>query len=423
MPKPTPRPWLFLSFALFACTTRSTETDSDDPIGKSGNPPPPPSGVVTEQALTTDDPLKHLGDPKEMFKGLTKAKFAGGMRPMASSWATLQKFDTPVKNQGSRGWCTSFAQVAALENLINQGWAEALDLSEINHWYHYQQYSVYASANAAKAKKITPESSWPYYGSPITNYESTGLAKLTTYKQLASLADVYGALSRNHPVVVGLDVNYYWNAIGADGNIRVGGGSQGGHAIEVVEYKDDPAWGGGGFFTIKNSWGSKWGDRGYAHIPFQYCDYYDCYFLEMEGVTYEGKAPPTPPPPSTPDAGPPPSPPDAGPTPPPPDGTLPEATAYDIDCVAEFSTTSPNYYKVKLVGAKDARYLEQVASVTYDLDASYGRWQYWNQTDPKGGFITPYWYSTFSHHWRTNGAKVTLKSGKILYLAGAPIDW
>ena len=43
--------------------------------------------------------------------------------------------------------------------------------------------------------------------------------------------------------------------------------------------------------------------------------------------------------------------------------------------------------------------------------------------DPTDDYAVPFWYKTWAHHWQTQGAVVTLKNGKVLYLAGANIDW
>ena len=55
----------------------------------------------------------------------------------------LRVHDTPVKNQGSRPWCTSFATIAAVENLAHRFFGSTLDLSEI---HHFKSYGVYQTS-------------------------------------------------------------------------------------------------------------------------------------------------------------------------------------------------------------------------------------------------------------------------------------
>ena len=42
----------------------------------------------------------------------------------------------------------------------------------------------------------------------------------------------------------------------------------GGHAILIVGYTDDPSVDGGGYFIVKNSWGTSWGEGGYFNIAY-----------------------------------------------------------------------------------------------------------------------------------------------------------
>lgn len=46
----------------------------------------------------------------------------------------------------------------------------------------------------------------------------------------------------------------------------------GGHAMVLVGYCDDEAVPGGGYFTVRNSWGEDWGDGGYAKMPYAYVE-------------------------------------------------------------------------------------------------------------------------------------------------------
>lgn len=47
-----------------------------------------------------------------------------------------------------------------------------------------------------------------------------------------------------------------------------------GHSVALVGYKKSNLFPGGGYFIIRNSWGSGWGEDGYAYMPFEYVSKY-----------------------------------------------------------------------------------------------------------------------------------------------------
>lgn len=361
---------------------------------------------VTEEEVDFE-PLAYLNPTNDILSGLPQADFtlAEESGPEDTSFS-LQKFDTPVKGQGSRGWCTAFATIGAMENIVRQGTGKIVDLSEIDHWKSYQQYSVFSSVKAATSTLIVPESSYPYWGSPISNYRTTAVAKLTSYKTLTTRAAVFDAIRAGHPVVFGGDITSSFRSPGAGGRISSSGSVVGGHAMVVVGFKADSTYGGGGQMLFKNSWGSKWGDLGYAHVPYDYCVRNRCSFIEIPGVVYQGK---TVSPSPSPEPSPEPSP-------------SPDPTADDLDVEAVHDPASPSRFKLRLVERK-AGALGAVASVVYDTHETFNSYQFITVKEAGEGFLTPVYLRTYSHSWRTNGAAVSLTNGTTLRLAGAVIKW
>jgi hypothetical protein len=47
-----------------------------------------------------------------------------------------------------------------------------------------------------------------------------------------------------------------------------------GHSVDLVGYRKDSKYPGGGYFVIRNSWGKSWGDEGYGYMPFSYLKAY-----------------------------------------------------------------------------------------------------------------------------------------------------
>lgn len=399
-----------LSFSTSACTATGGMDDGSAPPSKSGTAP----GVEVRDNPTEtaeERPWLFLNRGEDLFAGLTKADFSqtyGAPGDGTVQKGSVQSWDTPIKNQGSRPWCTAFATVGAIENLIQHGFGETVDLSEIDHWNSYQVYSVFSSVKTAAATSIVPESSWPYYGSPISGYRSTAVAKIANYKNITSRADVFAAIDAGHPVVVGTDLTSSWNAVGKDGRVSSSGGIIGGHAMVVVGYQSDASWPGGGYLTFRNSWGTRWGDLGYARVPYDYCTKLGCYFLEIKDVTYKGASPSP-----TPSPGP-------APTPTPPPSDNPTVDSFTVEAVHD--PASPDRFMLRLTGTPAA--LGKVAQVTYDTHPTFGSYEFYTvKESADDGFITPFYYRTYAHHWRTNGAAVKLADGTTLTLKGAVIDW
>jgi len=85
----------------------------------------------------------------------------------------------------------------------------------------------------------------------------------------------------DHPVAVAIPVFDSWAinpAVHDSGNIGMPlpeETSTAGHALVLVGYADDVDFPGGGFFIIRNSYGTSWGARcpfgaGYGTIPYAY---------------------------------------------------------------------------------------------------------------------------------------------------------
>ena len=175
--------------------------------------------------------------------------------------------------------------------------------------------------------------------------------------------------------------------------------------VGIMEYvREGKTYAGGGYFLIKNSWGSKWGDMGYARLPYDYCKSNDCYFMETLGVVYAGKTW------------------DGSVVPPPPPPTD-DPTANDLQVVTKKDPTAVNKFTLALVERKPGA-LAKVQRVTYDVHETFKEYRTWAVTEAKDGFVIPFMYTTYwKGRWKTNGAAVQLTSGKILNLSGANVDW
>ncbi len=128
------------------------------------------------------------------------------------------------------------------------------------------------------------------------------------------LDQVKGELAGGHPVVIGMLPNRDFHRLKGRKVWRADRPKQfrGGHAVTVVGYSER-----GQYFTVINSWGRRWGDRGYGRISYDTFRNRVKYGYAMRLVAEPKPEPPTP----EPD---PPKPEPPEPDPPPPDPPKPE---------------------------------------------------------------------------------------------------
>jgi C1A family cysteine protease len=78
-----------------------------------------------------------------------------------------------------------------------------------------------------------------------------------------AIDDVRKVLSAGCPVHVSMNTGSAFSDVGRDGVFNAAEapwGRHGRHAMLMVGYT-------GNFFILKNSWGTDWGDKGYAYVP------------------------------------------------------------------------------------------------------------------------------------------------------------
>lgn len=357
-------------------------------------------------------------DELELGRGLPRADFSGPL-PASATTSDFSRWDSPVKGQGSRGWCTAFATVASIENLANRHFGANADLSEIDHYQSYRRYEMATSVSTASRTPIAPESAWPYYGNPAPDYRQKRHAKVLSYAAPETRAEVLDELAKGHPLVMGITTFKNFDA-DASGRVPLPQGrKRGGHAVAVTGFVRDASYAGGGYLIFKNSWGTDFGDKGYGHLPLDYCSVSTCYFLAIRSVEYAGRATP-----SEPGGAPtvPPAPtPEPTPEPPTPAPSTGSAVIDDttVRAVAQHDPASPARFRLALQTSSEI--LAKIASVRYDVDASFGQGRYATSSDRASSFRTNTVYRTYDNDWRTNGAELTLTDGRKVPIAGAVI--
>jgi hypothetical protein len=117
-----------------------------------------------------------------------------------------------------------------------------------------------------------------YRGDAKTLYAVASQLKILAYFNLGSnLTNWRTWLATKGPILTRLDVDATWQAATDTGGVLADyddGTRMGGHAVAIVGY-------GPGRFIVRNSWGTGWGDRGFAYASLAYAQ---AAFTEAYGV-------------------------------------------------------------------------------------------------------------------------------------------
>lgn len=200
----------------------------------------------------------------------------------------LREYDSPVEDQGFLGSCVGNAICNAFELLTRQIYPDKFqELSKLYVYYHSRFFDESIDADngtylrdglkAAKNYGICTEALWPY---DTTKFDSQPTPKcyldafnryVTVYETLYTVDEMTEVLNAKKPVVIALEIfDSFLNVTKENPYVPIPNGygySMGLHALAVVGYSIPKKQ-----FLIKNSWGTEWGDKGYAWIPFTYIE-------------------------------------------------------------------------------------------------------------------------------------------------------
>lgn len=107
-----------------------------------------------------------------------------------------------------------------------------------------------------------------YTGAESTFYATAATRRIAAYFNLGkNLANWRTWLATHGPIVAGVNVDATWdNATATHGNLDTfkSATARGGHCIAIVGYRADER------FIVRNSWGTGWGDGGFAYASEAY---------------------------------------------------------------------------------------------------------------------------------------------------------
>lgn len=205
----------------------------------------------------------------------------------------------PVRNQQSCGSCWAFASVAIFEAFTNYLYGSTTDLSEevlvsnccgagsCNGGYLDQAADWMVSIGT------TTESCWPYTASngPCFGYCPDPLMGRTNDWTYAcgdpwtiDINLIKEALVAHGPMATAFHVYSDFRDYNGGVYRHEYGALEGGHAVLVTGYVDNPQYPGGGYFIAKNSWGTGWAPYG-GYFAIAYDS--NCYF-GIESTYYSG---------------------------------------------------------------------------------------------------------------------------------------
>ncbi|MEA2935281.1 MAG: hypothetical protein QOD74_1927 [Variibacter sp.] len=200
--------------------------------------------------------------------------------PAAVDWRGHQgvNYVTPVRNQGNCGSCVAFATCAAIEArmAIADGTASPqIDLSEAHLFFcgcgHCCNtgWQPDLALNWARTG-IGEETDFPYTprNQPCNNPTPNPVVTVPSWSAATTQLARKQAIADNGPVIAALRVyeDFYFYRSGVYQHVT--GIFRGLHAVCIVGYKD----GSPGYWIMKNSWGTGWGQGGFMYIAYGECD-------------------------------------------------------------------------------------------------------------------------------------------------------
>jgi C1A family cysteine protease len=192
-----------------------------------------------------------------------------------------------VYDQGQLGSCTANAIGAAFEfDQIRSGGG---DFMPSRLFIYYNERAIEGTVGADSGAMIRDgiksvaklgvctEETWPYDIArfaelpPRQAYREAANHQATSYRRvMATLHQMQGCLAFGYPFVFGFAVyeSFLSNQVAQTGEVPLpprGEKLIGGHAVVAVGYDDATQ-----RFAVRNSWGTKWGERGYGTMPYAY---------------------------------------------------------------------------------------------------------------------------------------------------------
>jgi C1A family cysteine protease len=193
----------------------------------------------------------------------------------------------PVYDQGQLGSCTANAIGAAFE--YEQMQQKQKDFMPSRLFIYYNERAIEGTVDSDSGAMIRDgikstaklgvcsEDIWPYEITRFTEkpptkaYNEAKKHQVVVYRRvIPNLHQMQGCLASGYPFVFGFTVyeSFMSPEVASTGEVPLPPRSEqvlGGHAVLAVGYDDATQ-----RFIVRNSWGRKWGKKGYCTMPYGY---------------------------------------------------------------------------------------------------------------------------------------------------------
>ncbi|MFW5740734.1 MAG: C1 family peptidase [Myxococcota bacterium] len=264
---------------------------------------------------------------------LSKGKGFAGAAPLPEMVDhRIDKMEGPIRDQGQTGTCTAASLASVVDQAIASQGGRPGHVSIMHLWSRYHTPSMSLAADGNRDRPVGDEASWPYSAptacswfstceqgkcselgvrcgqkpqpAAISRTDTTARYRISNAVKLENLEPdtIRAVLAKGQDVWAAFRVTKAFrrprgrNAVIPDYDGRT---SRSGHAVAIVGYKTEPH---GTYFLIKNSWGTDWGDGGYAWMHEKTLArniYSNAYTIDVVPVgatpTPPGPRPPSPP--------------------------------------------------------------------------------------------------------------------------------
>jgi C1A family cysteine protease len=193
---------------------------------------------------------------------------------------------SPIRNQGEEGTCVGFAVAVGMKE-----YQELLDyekLVELSPRFVYSEAkkidgvpglegtTIRAAMQVLKKLGVCQEKFWPYRPHQKDKPKESAFSNakkfcIMTYGRILNLDELRMSLATKGPAVLGIQVfkGMLKTKTGIVPMPKKGERNLGGHAIAACGYDDEKE-----LVKFKNSWSSKWGDKGFGYLPYTYIERY-----------------------------------------------------------------------------------------------------------------------------------------------------